>query len=70
MEKNKTKQNKKKHPFTCVCIRTTFFHVSAFQDILCPVCPSKTSFVITDFPKKPEVFTSDSHSNNSEVISA
>jgi hypothetical protein len=35
-----------KHPFNCVCFRKTFFHMLAL---------AKTSFDITDFPKKPEV---------------
>jgi hypothetical protein len=47
-----------KHPFTCVCFSETFFHVSplAKRFFTCP--QSKTSFDITDFPKKPEVSTS------------
>jgi hypothetical protein len=35
-----------------------YFHVSALAKHPLPVCPSKTSFGITDFPKKPEVSTS------------
>jgi hypothetical protein len=39
-----------KHPSTCVCFSGMFLHMSAL---------AKTSFATTDFPKKPEVSTSE-----------
>ena len=45
-----------KHSFTCICFRKIFFHVSALARLLLPVGSIKTSFDLTNFPKKPEVF--------------
>jgi hypothetical protein len=57
-----------KHPFTCLLYQNILSPGSSsgkhsslclfLQDILSHVCPSKTSFDITDFPKKLEVSTS------------
>jgi hypothetical protein len=44
------------HPFICLLE----------PNILSPVCPSKTSFDITDFPKKPQVSTSEKQASNPE----
>lgn len=44
-----------KHPLTSACFRKTVFHVVS---VLSPMYPRKTSFDITNFPKKLEVSTS------------
>ena len=50
-----------KHPLTCVCSVKTFFHMSASAKHPFTCVPSKTSFDITDFPKKLDVSTSQFH---------
>ena len=54
-----------KHPFIYICFNETFFQHEYLlhQNSLSPVCPRKTSFGITEFPKKPEVSTSDNDRN-------
>ena len=48
-----------KHPFICVCFSKNVLSHICLSKI--PLCPSKISFELTDFPKKPEVSTSALH---------
>jgi hypothetical protein len=47
-----------KHPLTCVYFRKTFFHMPTSTKHPFTCVPSKISFDITYFTKKPEVSTS------------
>jgi hypothetical protein len=44
-----------KHPYALVCFRKTFLHMPTLTKYPFTCVPSKISFDITYFPKKPEV---------------
>lgn len=54
-------------PIVCGVIFIFFLNITHLlqQNILSPVCPSKTSYDITEFPKEPEISTSEN--NQTEV---
>ena len=70
-KRSRSKQTNAQAPTVCgvifIFLHHTPFHVSPLANILQPVCSSKTSFDIPDFPKKPEVSTSTKGSHSCKV---